>query len=232
MDRAVEFFVRHDNSVLFAWIFAEQAGLPIPAVPLLLAAGAMANNGRIHLAWSLLLASAACLIADSFWYQMGRWHSARVLRLLHRISPAPDSCIRDVTTALRGHGAGTLLFAKFVPGLNFAAPPVAGLSGVSPLRFLLFDSLASVFWAGSYMVLGYTFCGQLEDVAAYSAGLPTVAAAILIAATAALITFRLLRNHRWLISPSSRQRIARKAHRDQSTGSSRSRCVNDHGECM
>jgi undecaprenyl-diphosphatase len=93
-----------------------------------------------------------------------------------------------------------LLFAKFVPGLNFAAPPVAGLSGVSPLRFLLFDSLASVFWAGSHMVLGYTFCGQLEDVAAYSAGLPTVAAAILIAATAALITFRLLRNHRWGIS--------------------------------
>ena len=231
MDQAVEFFVRHNNSVLFAWIFAEQAGLPIPAVPLLLAVGAMANSGRIQLAWSLLLASAACLIADSFWYQMGRWHSARVLRLLHRIS-ASDSCIRDVTTALRGHGACALLFAKFVPGLNFAAPPVAGLSGVSPLRFLLFDSLASVFWAGSYMVLGYTFRGQFERLAAYSAGLPTVAVAILIAATAALITFRLLRNHRWLISLQAGKRIARKAHRDQNIGSLRSRCVNDRGECM
>ena len=158
MRQAVEFFVRHDNSVLFAWIFA-----------------------------------------DSFWYQMGRWHSTRVSRLLHRISLAPDSCIRDVTTALRRHGAGTLLFAKFVPGLNFAAPPVAGLSGVSPLRFLLFDSLASVFWAGSYMVLGYTLRAQFPRIAAYSEALPTIVLALL-AATAAFIGFRLLRNRRSLFS--------------------------------
>ena len=62
MDQAVEFFVRHGNAVLFAWIFAEQAGLPIPTVPLLLAVGSMANSGRIHLDWSLLVALAACLI--------------------------------------------------------------------------------------------------------------------------------------------------------------------------
>ena len=166
MDHAVEFFIRHGDAVLFAWIFAEQAGLPIPTVPLLLAVGSMANSGRIHLVWSLALALAACLVADSFWYQMGRWHSARVLRLLCRILLAPDSCIRHIKTAFRGRGAGTLLFAKFVPGLNFAAPPLAGISGVSPLRFLLFDSLASVFWAGGYMVLGYTFSGQLERAAA------------------------------------------------------------------
>lgn len=196
MDQAVEFFVRHGNAVLFAWIFAEQAGLPIPTVPLLLAVGSMANSGRIHLAWSLLLALAACLVADSFWYQMGRRHSARVLRLLCRISPAPESGLRYIRTAFRGHGTGALLFAKFIPGLNFAAPPLAGISGLSPLRFLVFDSLASVFWAGGYMVLGYTFSGQLERVAAYSAELPTIAGAILIAAAAALISFRLLRNHR------------------------------------
>lgn len=200
MDHAVEFFVRHGDAVLFAWIFAEQAGLPIPTVPLLLAAGSMANGGRIHLTWDLLLALAACLMADSFWYQMGRWHGARVLRLLCRNSLAPESCIHHIRTVFRGHGAGTLLFAKFVPGLNFAAPPLAGSSGVSPLRFLLFDSLASVFWAGGYMVLGYTFSGQFERVAAYRGGLPTIAGGILIAATTAFIAFRLLRNHGWLIS--------------------------------
>ena len=199
MDHAVEFFVRHGDAVLFAWIFAEQAGLPIPTVPLLLAVGSMANSGRIHLVWSLALSLAACLMADSFWYQMGRWHSVRVLRLLCRISLMPDSCIGHIRTAFRGRGAGTLLFAKFVPGLNFAAPPLAGISGVSPLRFLVFDSLASVFWAGGYMVLGYTFSGQFERVAAYSAGLPAIAGRILIGATAALIIFGLLRNRRWLL---------------------------------
>lgn len=200
MDRAVEFFVHHGDTVLFAWIFAEQAGLPIPTVPLLLAVGSMANSGRIHFASSLLLALVACLIADSFWYQIGRWHGARVLRLLCPLSLAPDWGVARIGTAFRRYGTSALLFAKFIPGLNFAAPPLAGLSGVSPLRFLVFDSLASVFWAGGYMVLGYTFRGQFERVAAYCAGLPTIAGAVLIAATAALIIFRLLRNHRWLIS--------------------------------
>jgi len=197
MDQAVQFLMGHGDAVLFAWIFAEQAGLPIPTIPLLLAAGSLASTGRMNLAWSLVLALAACLIADTFWYQMGRWHGARVLRLLCRISLKPDSSIRHIRKALPRHGARALLFAKFVPGLNFATPPLAGISGVSPLRFLLFDSLASVFWAGGYMVLGYTFSGQLERVAADVAGLPRIGIMVLIAATAAFIGFRLLRNHWW-----------------------------------
>lgn len=210
MDHAVELFVRHSDAVLFTWVFADQAGLPIPAIPLLIAAGSMANAGRIHLAWSLVLVVAACLMADSFWYQIGRWHSARVLRLLCRIPLVPGSCIRHLSSAFRSHGAGTLLFAKFIPGLSFVAPPLAGISGVGSLRFLVFDSLASVLWAGGYMVLGYTFSGQFERVSAYSAGLPTIVGAILIAAAAALMTFRLLRNHRWLISLRAGQRLRAK----------------------
>jgi len=204
MEHAVQFLVRHGDLVLFAWIFAEQAGLPIPTIPLLLVAGSLASTGRIHLAWSLVLALGACLLADSFWYQMGRWHGARVLRLLCRISLAPCSSIRHIGTSFRRHGASALLLAKFVPGLNFATPPLAGMSQVSPLRFLLFDAVASVLWAGGYMMLGYTFSGQVERVAAYSKGLPAIGVMVSIAATAALIGFRLLRNHRWADFPWSR----------------------------
>jgi len=200
MDQAVQFLVRHGDAVLFAWIFAEEAGLPIPTIPLLLAAGALASTGPFHFAWSLVLALSPCLMADSLWYQMGRRHGATVLRLLCRISPAPDSCISHIKAAFGRHGASALLFAKFVPGLNFAAPPLAGTSGVSPLRFLLFDGLASVLWAGGYMMLGYTFSGQFERVAAYAAELPPVAGMLLISAAAAFIGFRLLRNQWSLFS--------------------------------
>jgi len=199
MDQAVQSLVRHGDVVIFTWIFAEQAGLPIPTIPLLLAAGSLASTGRMNLASSLVLALTACLIADSFWYQMGRWHGARVLRLLYWISPEPDSSIRHIRTAFRRHRASALLFTKFVPGVNFAAPPLAGTSGVSPLRFLLFDGLASVLWAGGYMMLGYTFGGQFESVAAYSGRLTTIGFVVLIAATAAFIGVRLMRNHQGVI---------------------------------
>jgi len=206
MAHAAQFLVRHGDAVLFAWIFAEQAGLPIPTVPVLLAAGSLASTGRMNFACSLALALAACLIADSFWYQMGRWYDARVLRLLCRISLAPDSCIRHIKAASSRHGAIALLLAKFVPGVNFALPPLAATSGVSPLRFLLFDGLASVLWAGCYMILGYTFGGQFESVAAYGGGLPTIGFVVLIAATAAFIGFRLMRNQQWVIPLRARQK--------------------------
>ena len=208
MDHPVQFLVRHGDVVLFAWILAEQAGVPIPTIPLLLAAGSLARTGRMNLAWSLVLALAACLIADSIWYQIGRWCGARVLRLLSRISLEPDWSIRHFRTAFRSHGASALLFAKFVPGLNFATPPLAGMSRVSPLRFLLFDSLASVLWAGGYMVMGYAFSGQFARVAAYTAVLPTIGGTALIAATAAFIGFRLLRNQ-WSLFPLGARKASR-----------------------
>jgi membrane protein DedA with SNARE-associated domain len=201
-NHAFQILARHSEAVLFAWIFAEQAGLPIPTIPLLFAAGSLASAGRMNLARSVGLALAACLIADSLWYEIGRRYGPKALRLLARISLESESCVRRIQAAFRRHGAGALLVAKFVPGLNFAAPPLAGISGVSRLRFLLFDSLASVFWAGGYMMLGYTFSGQFERVAAYSSGLPTIGLLVSIAATAAFLGFRLTRNRRWEASSS------------------------------
>jgi len=197
MDQAVQLLIRKGDAVFFAWIFAEQAGLPIPTMPLLLAAGSLANTGRIHLARTLVLALTACLMADGFWYLMGRWHGAKALRLLCRIAPAPDAWIHRIKPAFCRHGAGALLFAKFVPGLNFAAPPLAGAFRVSPLRFLLFDGLASVLWAGRYMVMGYALSKEFPRVASYA--LPTIVLA-LVAATAAFIGLRVLRNQRSLFS--------------------------------
>ena len=196
MDRTVQFLICHGDAVLFTWVFAEQAGLPIPTIPLLLAAGSLASTGRINLAWSIALALAACLMADSLWYQLGRCRGPNILRLLFRISLKPHSCVRHMKEAFRRQEAAALLIAKFVPGLNFVAPPLAGISGVSPLRFLLFDTFASLFWAGAYMGLGYIFSGQIERAATYCSELGTIGVTTLIAAAAVFIGFRLSKS--WL----------------------------------
>ncbi len=201
MNHAVQLLVRHGDAVLFAWIFAEQAGLPIPTVPLLLAAGSLASAGRMNPSWSVGLALAACLMADSLWYQLGRWRGPKVLRLLCRISPGPDLRLCRTKAAFRRHGANILLVAKFVPGLNLAAPPLAAISGVSPLRFLIFDSIATMFWSGGYMMLGYIFSGQLERVARYSLELGTILVVALIAATIVFIGLKLIRRQRFRREP-------------------------------
>src|SRR4029453_15032497 len=91
---AVEFLIKHGYALLFGWVLVEQMGLPIPAIPLLVAAGALAGSGKMDLALTVSLALVAVILADLFWYSLGRYHGGRILKLLCRISLEPDSCVR------------------------------------------------------------------------------------------------------------------------------------------
>jgi len=164
-NETVEFLIRHGYTVVFAWVFFEQLGLPLPAIPVLLAAGALAGTGKLNLALVLGLAVLACLAGDSIWYEIGRRRGGKVLNFLCRISLEPDSCVRRTEATFSKHGAKSLLVAKFVPGLNTAAPPLAGVFHMKLSRFLLFDTLGALGWAGLFIGLGYIFSNQIERVA-------------------------------------------------------------------
>ena len=92
MDETFQFLIRHGYTVLFVWVLAEQLGLPLPATPLLLAAGALAGAGDMNLAMAIGLAVFASLLGDVSWYEFGRRRGGRVLTLLCRMAiehPAP-----------------------------------------------------------------------------------------------------------------------------------------------
>jgi membrane protein DedA with SNARE-associated domain len=166
----IPFLLRHGYWVLFVNVLTEQAGLPIPAVPVLLAMGALAGLGNFSLAAALALAVCAALMADLMWFRLGRVRGHSILNLLCRMSLEPDSCISNTKTRFRKLGALALLFAKFVPGLSTAAAPMAGLARMPLLKFLAADLTGSIAWSGTYLAIGYLFRNQLED-AAESAGL-------------------------------------------------------------
>src|SRR5262245_19676986 len=94
MEGVIGPIVTYGYVVVFGWVFAEQIGLPIPAVPVLLAAGAVAGSGRLSVAVVLTAASLASLVSDTIWYWIGRARGAKVLTVLCRISLEPDSCVR------------------------------------------------------------------------------------------------------------------------------------------
>ena len=171
MNETFQFLVRHGYSVLFVWVLAEQLGLPLPATPLLLAAGALAGSGQMNLPLAISVAVLASMLGDVSWYEFGRRRGGKVLNLLCRISLEPDSCVRKTETAFVRHGARSLLIAKFVPGLNTMAPPLAGIIGMRLGRFLIFDALGAFLYLGTFVGLGFVFSSQLEQVAARVAGL-------------------------------------------------------------
>ncbi len=166
MQDTLNFVVQYGYALLFGWVLIEQGGLPIPATPLLLAAGALAGQHRMSYPLVVLSVAVACVGADMFWYSFGKRRGAIVLNLLCRISLEPDSCVRRTEAAFSKRGERTLLFCKFVPGLNTAAPALAGMVGVPYGRFLLFDIIGGLFWALTYTLTGFLFSKQLDRIAA------------------------------------------------------------------
>jgi len=158
----LQFVLHYGYALLFLWVLVEQGGLPIPAAPLLLAAGALAAQGRMHFALAVLVPAIASLLADTFWYFFGKRRGGVVLNLLCRIALEPDSCVRRTESTFTRFGPRTLLICKFVPGLNTAAPTLAGMVGVSFPRFLLFDLLGALMWTSAFTGIGFLFGKQLD----------------------------------------------------------------------
>lgn len=207
MKEALDVLVGHGYAVVFGWVLAEQLGLPIPAVPLLLAAGALAGAGMLDVGLALAAATAASLLSDAVWYAIGRLRGSSVLGFLCRIALEPDSCVRRTHETFRRHGARALLVAKFVPGLNTAAPPLAGIIGMPVARFLVATGLGGVLWAGTFLLLGYGFSTQLEQVAAHVARLGGWLVALLAVGLGGYVAWKWLARQRFL----RRIRIARMA---------------------
>src|SRR6516225_4258649 len=80
LHHAFDFLIHHGLAVLFGWVLLEQLGVPIPAMPLLLAAGALAGTGRLNFLAALLFAVLAALASDSLWFQLGATRALRFCR--------------------------------------------------------------------------------------------------------------------------------------------------------
>ncbi|HEV2386333.1 MAG TPA: VTT domain-containing protein [Candidatus Acidoferrales bacterium] len=168
--QALHFLLRHGYPVLFGWVLLEQGGLPLPSAPLLLLAGALAGSGHLRFDAALAVVLGASLIADSGWFYWGKKRGGGVLRLVCWISLEPDTCVRRTKDTLTRRGRWAILVAKFIPGLNAAVPPLAGMTGMSYAEFVPLDSLGVLLWAGAYTGLGRLFSGQLNRIGAYASG--------------------------------------------------------------
>ena len=200
MNDALQVLVQYGYVVLFAFVLAEQIGLPIPAVPALLGVGALTGAGRMSLALAFAAVLAASLPPDLVWYELGRRRGGRVLGCLCKISLEPDSCVRRTEDLFTRSGRKALLIAKFFPGLSTVAPPLAGMVGVGRGKFIVLDSLGAIIWSGAWMGVGYVFSDALEPVAARAAHLGNYALLVAGAALASYIAFKFIQRQRFLRS--------------------------------
>ena len=190
MEQLLDYLLKHIEMVVFLTVFAEQIGLPLPAIPVLLAAGAVAGDGQANLGVITALSVVACLLGDMVWFELGRHRGRQTLTLLCRIALEPDACVRRTENFFLIHGIRALILAKFIPGLSTLAPALAGLFRVSIGRFLLFNTAGSFLWSFSFLLLGYVFSDQISYVAELAVQFGKTAAAIIVVGLASYVLYK------------------------------------------
>jgi len=199
MSETLDFLTRHGPLVLFLAVFVEQLGIPLPAAPWLLAAGALAGVGKMDVMSALAAATVGALLADLCWFYLGQRYGNRVLKLICRISLEQDSCVRRTEDVFKRYGMSGVIAAKFIPGLSTITAPLAGRSGVSVVRFFLYDGLGSLLYAACFVLGGVLFSRQLEQILSALASLGHGALALVFALVALYLSYKYYQRRRLLI---------------------------------
>jgi membrane protein DedA with SNARE-associated domain len=155
---------KHGYAVLALIVFLEAVGVPVPAALALVAAGAASAWRHLRPEMVVVIALSAMLLGDTLLFVLGRYTGWALLGLLCRIALNPESCILRSAESFYHRGRTTLLFAKFIPGVNTLAPPLAGSMRMGFGQFLRLDLVGASLYTFAFAGFGYLFSGVLEAV--------------------------------------------------------------------
>lgn len=198
MEQITHLLSQHGLALVFGNVFLTQIGVPVPAVPMLIVAGAFAQQGDFNLAAALAAAVVASLLGDLPWYAAGRLYGYRVLAFLCRMAVEPGVCVQRTEDKLSRWGAPSLTIAKFVPGFATVAPPLAGATRMPLSYFLLYSAIGAALWAGTAIVVGALFRTQVEEVISWIEVAGMRAAAVLASLLAAYIAIKWAQRYRFM----------------------------------
>jgi membrane protein DedA with SNARE-associated domain/rhodanese-related sulfurtransferase len=185
MESVIAGLAEYGYWILFAAVFLETVGIPIPAALALLIGGAASARGSLRASYAFPGALATILAGDTLMFLMGRYTGWWLLGLLCRLSLNPDSCILRSADSFYKRGRIMLVFAKFIPGINSIAPPMAGTMNMRLSQFLWLDLAGASLYVGGYFGVGYVFSDALSAIARGYHALGLVVGWILVAAVAA-----------------------------------------------
>jgi membrane protein DedA with SNARE-associated domain len=164
MNDLLSLISHHGYLILAVVCLAEAVGLPLPAALAILTAGAVTAYGDLHLYFVIGVGVLAMIFGDVVLYFMGRVSGWALLGFLCRLSANPETCILRSAEYFYRRGKQTLLFAKFIPGINTMSPPLAGSMKMRLGDFLQFDALGAIFYVGAYAIAGYLFSDALRAI--------------------------------------------------------------------
>lgn len=164
MDFSIAALLQHGYWIVIAVVFLESVGMPIPAALVMLLAGSACAQHELNTGYVLGGALAAMLSGDALMYVMGRYTGWWLLGVLCRLSLQPEACIFRSAESFYKRGRKLLLIAKFLPGINTMAAPLAGSMRMRASEFVRLDAAGAALYLGAYFSVGYAFSGAIGAI--------------------------------------------------------------------
>lgn len=198
MDLLLHIIESYGLWVVFVCVLLDQGGLPFPSYAPMIVTAALATDKHESLLPVLLVATVAALIADLAWFAGGRRFGNKLLRLMCRVSLSPDSCVGLTRRIYVRWGAPSLILAKYIPGFAAVSTTLAGESGTSVRRFVIYDGIGAALWAGGAVALGAIFHEAVEAVLMQLDQLGQLAVLLLIAAIGLFVLVKWWQRRRFM----------------------------------
>jgi membrane protein DedA with SNARE-associated domain len=196
VDRAIQLFQTYGVAGIAVLVFAKRMGVPLPAMPFLLLAGARGAQEPLFALRAAAAACITCVMADQLWFAGGRRFGRRMLVLMCKLSIAPNTCIRRSELAFEDHGALTILLAKFIPGIAGLAPSLAGALRMPTWRFAALNSSGTVAWVAAGVGAGWLLNVQVWQVIGAMTALGSFGAPVVVVGLVAYLASLVIRRAR------------------------------------
>ncbi|MGC1783726.1 MAG: VTT domain-containing protein [Acidobacteriaceae bacterium] len=198
MHSTVEAFLHFGYLIVFGWVLVEQLGVPLPSTPILLTAGTLTATHHMRIEWLVVAVMAASAIADSAWFQLGGRYGSAVTHWICRFSLEAASCVRKTEDVLTRHGSAALLMAKFIPGLNTMAAPLAGQSKMRYRTFLMYDMAGTFLWVTTLVLVGRFFGDAIRRNGVLLHWLSRSAFVLVVLVVIGIVVYRIVKQQRFL----------------------------------
>jgi membrane protein DedA with SNARE-associated domain len=201
MHSIASLFDAYGLPLVFGAVFIEQVGPPLPSGPLLIVAGALANDGRASLLSVAAAAWTASMLGKIILYIVGGHYGRQAMASLYRFSMSTNACMGRANRSFARLGAALLVVAEFIPGVRTLAPALAGAEKIRTAPFLLYSALGAALWTTLYLGIGMVFRDQIDPVLAFLSRSGRVTLVAVIASIAVYFLVRWWRRRRSVKAP-------------------------------
>lgn len=163
-DSIIEFLSSLGLPGVFVGVFLEAIGLPFPGSVLVAFAGFLSKQGEFNIVIVWLISLLGYLIGSFSAFIIGRQIGESFIKRWGKYISLTSQRIKKAQVLLEKSAPGFIIGGRFLPTIGNVTPYVAGIGGISVIKFLIYDMIHAVLWLTFFLGIGAVLGSEWDRV--------------------------------------------------------------------